>query len=94
MSYKEELINSIESDFIFNQKPINRIKIEETKIKKYNLDKIGQINGLKKLINSIQKCNLKDNSKNLILGDGNLNSPIMIVGEAPGQEEEKINMDD
>ena len=91
MSYKEELINSIESDFIFNQKPINRIKIEETKIKKYNLDKIGQINGLKKLINSIQKCNLKDNSKNLILGDGNLNSPIMIVGEAPGQEEEKIN---
>ena len=33
--------------------------------------------------------NLKDNSKSLILGDGNNNSPIMIIGEAPGAEEDK-----
>ena len=44
---------------------------------------------LKNLINSIQNCNLKKNSKNLILGDGNINSPIMIIGEAPGVEEEE-----
>jgi len=91
MSYKEELINLIEPDFIFNKKPINRFKISETNIKKNNLNKIEQINELKKLINSIQNCNLKDNSKNLILGDGNLDSPIMIIGETPGLEEEKNN---
>ena len=91
MAYKEELINLIEPDFIFNKNPINRFKIAETNIKKYNLDKVEQINNLKKLINSIQNCNLKDNSKSLILGDGNPDSPIMIIGESPSLEEEKKN---
>ena len=91
MSYKEELINSIEQNFFFSKKPINRFKINKTIIKKNNLNKIEQINELKKLINSIQNCNLKENSKNLILGDGNLDGSIMIVGEAPGPEEEKNN---
>ena len=92
MSYKKELINSLGQNFIFGNKPINRFKINETNIKKNNLNKIGQITELKKLINSIQNCNLKDNSKNMILGDGNLDSSIMIIGEAPGPEEEKTNM--
>ena len=91
MSYKDELINLIEPNFIFSKEPINRFKINETNLKKDNLNKIEQINELKKLINSIQNCNLKDNSKNYILGDGKLNSPIMIVGEAPGPDEEKNN---
>ena len=89
MTYKEELMNSIEADFVFSKKPINRFKISETNIDKNNPNKNEQINQLKKLINSIQNCNLKENSKNLILGDGNINSPIMIVSEAPGLEEEK-----
>jgi uracil-DNA glycosylase len=91
MSYKEELINSIEQNFIFSNKPINRFKTNNTNIIKNNLNKNEQINELKKLINSIHNCNLKDNSKNLILGDGNPDSPVMIVGEAPGLEEEKNN---
>ena len=91
MSYREELINSIEPNFIFDKKPINRFRSNETNINKNNSNKVEQINELKKLINSIQNCNLKYNSKNLILGDGNLDSPIMIVGEAPGLEEEKTN---
>ena len=89
MSYKEELINSIEPNFIFSKKPINRFEIEQIKNNNKNLNKINQINELKKLINSIQNCNLKNNSKKLILGNGNIDSPIMIVGEAPGAEEEK-----
>ena len=86
MSYREELKNSIELKFIFSKKPINRFKTNET-----NINKIEQINKLKKKINSIQNCNLKNNSKSLVLGDGNLDSPIMIVGEAPGAEEIKTN---
>ena len=34
MSYKEELINSIEPNFIFSKKPINRFKTNETNIEK------------------------------------------------------------
>ena len=91
MSYKNELINSIEPNFIFSKRPINRFKSNQTHTKQNNLNKINQINDLKKLINSLQKCNLKDNSRNLILGDGNYDSPIMIIGEAPGKEEEETN---
>ncbi len=89
MSYREELLNSIESNFIFSKKPINRFKIHETNKTNNSLNKITEIEELKKLINSIQNCNLKKNSQNLILGDGSINSPIMIIGEAPGLDEEK-----
>ena len=89
MTYKEKLINSIEADFVFSKNPINRFKINNTNIIKNNLSKNEQINQLKKLINSIQNCNLKEKSKSFIFGDGNINSPIMIVGEAPSLEEDK-----
>ena len=84
MSYREELINSIEPNFIFSKNPINRIKIKKTKNKNNNSNKNIEIIELKKIINSIENCNLKNNSQNLILGDGDINSPIMIIGEAPG----------
>ena len=90
MSYREELINSIEPNFIFSKKPLNRFKFDEIKNNNKSSNKIEQINELKKLIDSIQNCNLKKNSKPLILGDGNINSPIMIIGEAPGLQEEKV----
>ncbi len=89
MSSQEDLFNSLEPNFIFNNKPINRFKIQKNNNRKNNPGKNDEIIELKKLINSIQNCNLKENSKNLILGDGNIDSPIMIVGEAPGFEEEK-----
>ncbi len=87
MSYKEKLTNSIEPNFTFSKKPLNRFEFQEIKTDSKN----NQIKDLKKLIDSIENCNLKNNSKNLILGDGNINSPIMIIGEAPGVEEEEAN---
>ncbi|MDB3888313.1 uracil-DNA glycosylase [Candidatus Pelagibacter sp.] len=90
MAHKEELINSIEPDFIFSKKPINRFKVNQSNVIKKNSNKIEQLNDLKKLLNSIHNCNLKNNSKNLILGDGNIDSSIMIIGEAPSQEEERL----
>ncbi len=88
-SYREEFINSIEPNFTFGKKPINRIKSDNTKVKKINLNKEEELKKLEQTINSIQNCNLKDYSKKLIFGDGNINSSIMIIGEAPGQEEVK-----
>ena len=52
------------------------------------LDKKEQIIQLRNKLNSIEDCVLRKNSKNLILGDGNLNSSIMLIGEAPGPEED------
>ena len=81
--YTDELINTIEQEFIFSNKPINRFKNNtEIDINK-NLQKNELLEELKNQINSIENCNLKSNSKNIVLGDGNPNSPIMLIGEAP-----------
>ena len=89
--YVQEFIDIIEPNFIFENKPINRFKIvkdSEKKVVENNLNKKTKLQELKRKINSIDDCNLKNNAKNLILGDGNINSPIMLIGETPGDLED------
>ncbi len=83
--YAQKFIDTVEPDFVFGNNPINRFKISKSD----NNNKKDQLLELKKQLNSIENCNFKDNSNNLILGDGDLNSPIMLVGEAPGTLEDK-----
>ena len=90
--YVQDLEDIIEPDFIFNNKPINRFNVIETDKNYSNQSKVKQLSNLKELINSIDNCNLKNNSKNLILGDGNIHSPIMLIGEAPGEIEDKLGL--
>ena len=90
--FDEELINTIEPNFVFKNEPINRFKFKESILDENQTDKTELLNGLKKQINSIENCNLKNNSQNLVLGDGNINSSIMLIGEAPGIEEDKSGM--
>ena len=87
--FDEELINTIEPNFVFKDKPINRFNIIENTNDSNQTNKAELLEELKKQINSIENCNLKDNSQNLVLGDGNINSSIMLIGEAPGIEEDK-----
>ena len=91
-NYDLELLNSIDSNFIFEENPINRFQNTTDNQKKDNvfdgIDRKKALNELKLQISSINDCNLKDNSKKIVLGDGNINSPIMLVGEAPGIEED------
>ena len=90
--FDEELINTIEPNFIFNDKPINRFNIVENSNNLSQTNKTSLLEELKNKINSIENCSLKGNSQNLVLGDGNMNSPIMLIGEAPGIEEDKIGI--
>ena len=89
--FDDELINTIEPNFVFKNKPINRFNIIDENNSHQQIDKFQSIQELKKKINSIENCKLKDNSQNLVLGDGDINSSIMLVGEAPGIEEDKSN---
>ena len=86
----EELINTIEANFIFDKKPINRFSAikKESDISQRN--KQDLLENLKKQLNSIDNCKLKSNSKNIVLGEGNIDSPIMLIGEAPGEIEDKV----
>ena len=87
--FDEQLIDTIEPNFVFKNKPINRFNIIESSNDTDQTNKAELLEKLKKQINSIENCNLKDNSQNLILGDGNINSSIMLIGEAPGAEEDR-----
>ena len=84
-----ELINSVEPDFFFNNAPINRLKIIENSKDNRNKNKLEQIAELRKQIYSIENCNIKKQSEILIMGDGDINSPIMLIGETPGEIENK-----
>ncbi len=86
--YVQELINIVEPDFVFGNSPVNRFKVIDGNNDHKKLDKTAQLLKLKEQISSIDNCNLKDNSKSLIMGDGDLNSPIMLIGETPGEIED------
>ena len=80
-----DLVNSFEIDYIFHNKPINRFKNKPT------IENIvSKLNKLKEKIKNINNCNLKDNAKQIVFNDGNFKSPLMIVGEGPGQKEDEI----
>lgn len=90
--YFQKLINTIEPDFVFVNKSINRFKIVKNNNNNVNQNKSERLSDLKKQINSIENCNLKDNSKNFIMGDGDINSPIMLIGETPGATEDSSGL--
>ena len=95
-NYDLELLNSIESNFIFNESPINRLKNTTNTLKsKNNINEVykeKELAELKVQINSIEDCSLKNNSNKIVIGDGNIDSSIMLIGEAPGLEEDKTGL--
>ena len=84
----QNLEDMIEPNFIFHNKPIKRIVTIEENSQKVEQNKSYRLKILKEKIDSIENCNLKKNSKNLVMGSGNINSSIMLIGEAPGEIED------
>ena len=80
-----ELINSYDIEYVFSNKPINRIKNKIESGVKTQL-----LKDLKEKISNIENCELKNSAKQLVFSDGDSNSPIMIVGEGPGQKEDEL----
>ena len=74
-----------EIEYIFENKPINRI-ITKPKVE----DKIDLLEKLKTKIQNIDNCELKSQAKKLVFSDGNPNSELMIVGEGPGEKEDQM----
>jgi len=91
-----EILDSVGSNFIFDENPINRLKNTTYDLKAknsiYEIDKQKKLAELKIQINSIEDCSLKNNSQKIVLGDGNINSSIMLVGEAPGLVEDSTGL--
>ena len=81
----QDLINSFEIDYIFENKPINRFKSKPT-IEITN----SKLNDLQVKIKNISNCELKNNAKQIVFSDGNFKNSIMIVGEGPRQKEDEL----
>ena len=76
----------INYNLIYNNKAINRYKKVSYEISD---DKADNLERLKKSIQKIKNCSLKDCATNMVFGDGNPKSKIMFIGEAPGANEDE-----
>jgi len=78
--------NLINHNLIYNNKAINRYKKDSFEI---SADKADNLEKLKRSIKNIKNCNLKNNATNMVFSDGNPKSKIMLIGEAPGANEDE-----
>tara|TARA_Y100000591_G_scaffold252928_1_gene224504 strand:+ start:2620 stop:3315 length:696 start_codon:yes stop_codon:yes gene_type:complete len=78
--------NLINYNLVLNNKAINRYRKENFEI---SLDKAKRLELLKKSIINIKNCHLKKQAKNIVFSDGNPKSKIMLIGEAPGANEDQ-----
>ena len=76
----------INYNLIFDNKAINRYKKENFEISE---DKAERLKILKKSITNLKNCDLKKQAKNIVFCDGNPKSKIMLIGEAPGANEDE-----
>ena len=76
----------INHNLIYNNKAINRYKKDSFEI---STNKVNNLERLKKTINAIKNCALKSNATNMVFSDGNPKSKIMLIGEAPGANEDE-----
>ena len=76
----------INHNLIYNNKAINRYKKDNFEL---SGDKAKNLDKLKKSILNLNNCDLKRQAKNIVFSDGNPNSKIMLIGEAPGANEDE-----
>ena len=81
-----EYYNLINANFLLSNSPLKRTN--DTTTHTFIGTKLEKLNKLKKKIQLIKNCDLKKNATNLVFGDGNANSKIMIIGEGPGANED------
>ena len=79
-----ELINSYDIQYVFNNNPKNRFQTKPG-IENRHL----MLERLRENISNIEDCELKKNASKLVFSDGSHSSPIMIIGEGPGQKEDQ-----
>jgi len=78
--------NFINYNLIYNNKAINRYKKDNFEI---SSDKVADLARLKKSISNLKNCSLKNSATNMVFSDGNPKSKIMLIGEAPGSNEDQ-----
>jgi DNA polymerase len=82
-----EFYNLINANFLLSNAPLKRTN--ELKTYTFSGTKLEKLKKLKEKISLIKNCECKKHANNMVFGDGNASSKIMIIGEAPGASEDK-----
>ncbi len=61
-------------------------------IKTSPLEAVKTLNELKIALEKFDECSLKNTASQLVFGDGNPDSKIMMIGEAPGKDEDRMGI--
>ena len=61
-------------------------------MKRASLDSLTTLNELKIALEKFEGCSLKNTASQLVFGDGNPDAKIMIIGEAPGKDEDRMGI--
>ena len=85
-----EYYNLINTNLLLSDIPLKR-NVNNTTTS-FSGTKVQKLEKLKKNIRLIKNCELKKNATNLVFGNGNINSKIMIIGEGPGAQEDMKGM--
>jgi len=74
------------------EKPRNFYSLSSKKVNSLvlKIEDISNVDELELFIKKSNICNLKNHAKHTVIGDGDLQADIMLIGEAPGAEEDKI----
>ena len=81
-----EYYNLINANLLISDIPLKRNL--NNSVNSFSGTKSQKLEKLKKKIQLIKNCDLKKNATNLVFGDGNIDSKIMIIGEGPGANED------
>ena len=65
-------------------------KLLNNSTKNRSIEQIATLKELESFVNNYEECKLKKEAKKTVFADGNAESKIMFIGEAPGAEEDKI----
>jgi len=78
--------NFINFNLIYNNKAINRYKKDNFELSPIKADNLKR---LKNSISNLKNCSLKNSATNMVFSDGNPKSKVMLIGEAPGSNEDQ-----
>ena len=78
--------NFINFNLIYNNKAINRYKKDNFELSPIKADNLKI---LKNSISNLKNCSLKNSATNMVFSDGNPKSKVMLIGEAPGSNEDQ-----
>jgi DNA polymerase len=85
----QNFLYDVGADEKLAEKPLNRLEKTSTSSPQEPFLSPNTLQDLRFALQNFEGCDLKKTAMNLVFGDGNPHADIMLVGEAPGAEEDR-----